>query len=208
MACAGYPITEAGYCLVHGDPEYLRRSLQTVSGGGAIGFLRGVLIDQDILQRLFDANQTHSKGNRTLREPNFIGAVFLADVSFERVEVVGESSWQGAVFSGKAAFEGAKFSGLPNFTGAHFDSEAKFRHGIFTAGADFSGAVFSGGADFSRSKTEGGMKFAGASLLGPSNFVGISGQGRISLDWATITDTIEPAEIVSQSVHVNVLKLT
>lgn len=112
-------------------------------------FLGGVDLSDSVFQELLDLRHTTFKG----------------DVSFSNGQLLGDATFDGAIFEKDADFKFLRSDGLSSFVGTEFRRDASFRYARFNSPVTFGAARFDGEVSFSNSQFGGeaylfGTRFA------------------------------------------------
>jgi uncharacterized protein YjbI with pentapeptide repeats len=142
-------------CWAHADEPDLDAALKRLGEDGRLD-ARGVVVTQELLERLLAAAPGDDHGPATLTYALFHKATFHGDAVFDQVTFQGIAVFQQATFCGRfAQFDRASFLGDAIFGMATFKGVAWFPWVTFTGDVMFDGVTFLqravfGGATFHR----------------------------------------------------------
>jgi len=154
-------------------PMYLseaeaRSAINRIERDGTIVF-RGVRIDGPLLGRIWKA-VPRQDGKPVLKNVQFDGAWFEADVGMDGARFEGEVSFRNATFEQAARFERAEFLGPTDFIAVTFAGSASFSGATFAQRTRFDQAKLLGAAGFGRAAFEGATSFAHARFSSAASF--------------------------------------
>ncbi|GAA3032770.1 pentapeptide repeat-containing protein [Actinokineospora globicatena] len=155
--CRGVAIGDSDRCLRHVDNEGRARALQAANASNRWDCLRGVQIDNELLQQIRGVAGTDRRGREEFQSLDATGAVFTD-----------YADWSGVAFTGSmVSFADATFAAGASFQGSSFPNDALFGATTFTRGADFSRAEFAGRAFFKSADFDDDARFDAATFSGP-----------------------------------------
>lgn len=185
-------------CLAHLDARQLDQVLTQLEAGCEVD-LRGTSISGNLLRRILGA--VAEDGVPSLRDANFIDAVFGDGVDFGNTVFGGTTRFRGAEFGDSANFDEARFEGNVadfgavifrgvTFISAEFRGDAIFSAAEFTSGGNFTRARFERYLDFGKTRfftktgARGRVDFTDATLMAPVNFDGAWCHSRGGFDFS------------------------
>jgi len=145
---------------------------------------RGVEFDQPLLAEVLGAAERTDDDRPLLRQPDFRGARFADDASFERVVFTEGARFDGAVFGERVSFIHAQFAKRASFRHTRFGHRGDFNDSVFGHGASFAGAEFGDRMLFNRSHFDDRANFAETTWGAGPRFIGASFGARTRFDLA------------------------
>lgn len=164
--CAGEAL-DGGTCFVHATPAQQNRALERAFRSQSLTFTRGLRLDREVLDKIFEAFSIAGEVQRAVDWADFTLAVFTDRADFADVEF-GVAIFREATFEAEASFSRSSFGRSAEFGRARFTS-VSFEEATL-AEASFSRAVFGRSARFSETRFEGPATFYRASFGDDASF--------------------------------------
>lgn len=181
--CRGARVRSDGACVAHMPPTELDQLLARL-GRGATLDARGVIIDEQLLQRILRGAPRGDCGRPRLRKARFDRATFPVPARFDAVVFERDTSFDGATFAADASFVEARFDGHVRFAKAAFTGRARFDDASFAGQAWFAATSFAKEVSFERARFGGVTWFGTARFAADVDFSNATFAGDVSFSRA------------------------